>query len=204
MSCYWFFLLFVLLPLRSVYLSKGLPRLKKKKGRGLGFENGGLWTDFRCITSSPSEHSPFLIHTKRKSWCCMKNHEQYTAYKCLSLHWEKYARMGIVRSSSYLFIQFIKLAWRIWNCFSIFEILLLSFLKSFFGNVTGYIAVNQCVFQIRQNKKSVEKLEMALPYRWLSHFVTGHFNFCFFLFCSNDIWIIFFCWHWVPALAHYR
>ena len=83
----------------------------------------------------------------------------------------------------YLFIQFIKLPWRIWNCFSIFEVLLSSFLKSFFGNVTGYIAVNQCVFQIRQNKKSVEKLEMALPYRWLSHFVTGHFNlFLFVLF----------------------
>ena len=29
----------------------------------------------------------------------------------------------------YLFIQFIKLAWRIWNCFSSFEILLLSFFK---------------------------------------------------------------------------
>ena len=39
------------------------------------------------------------------------------------------------------------------------------FLKSFFGNVTGYIEVNQCVFQIRQIKKSVDKLEMALPYR---------------------------------------
>ena len=32
----------------------------------------------------------------------------------------------------YLFIQFIKLAWRIWNCFSIFEILLLSFFKVVF------------------------------------------------------------------------